>query len=64
VSSRPQEICRIWLDDTVEGAEAEAAIAKQFGGDFLGSLPLGTKFEELTRRYKRAPDDPNRANKD
>jgi hypothetical protein len=56
------EICKIWLDDTVESREEQNAIAKQFGGDFLGSLPLGTDFAELTRRYKRAPDDPARAN--
>lgn len=56
------EVCKIWVDDTVDGVEAEVAIAKQFGGDCLVTMPLGTPFAEYTRRYKRAPDDTARAN--
>lgn len=57
-------ICTIWIDDTVEGREAENEIAKQFGGDFLSSMPLNTPFSEYTRRYKRSPDDTRKAQKE
>jgi hypothetical protein len=55
-------VCNIWVDDTLETVAEQDAIAAQFGGDFLTSMPLGTPYEEFTRRYKRAPDDPARAN--
>jgi hypothetical protein len=63
-ASETVEVCRIWVDDTVDGLEACNEIARQFGGDFLTEMPLGTPHKEYTRRYKRAPDDPNRANKE